>query len=141
MPSLFTKIIQGKIPCHKILEDDNYLAFLKKNATDIQILGSLKDIESFLDDDEVLWDDRSDKLQNIKKEFTERYDVKIIQDGLYDEKNKWIALYLIEKLNIAELKNDIRSLLDDSPYDVGLISALRKIGDKEDVEFMFKKIP
>ncbi len=28
MPTLFTKIIQGEIPCHKILEDENYLAFL-----------------------------------------------------------------------------------------------------------------
>ena len=28
MASLFTKIINGEIPCHKIGEDDNYLAFL-----------------------------------------------------------------------------------------------------------------
>ena len=28
MASLFTRIIQGEIPCHKILEDDQYLAFL-----------------------------------------------------------------------------------------------------------------
>ena len=28
MASLFTKIIKGQIPCHKILEDDNYFAFM-----------------------------------------------------------------------------------------------------------------
>jgi histidine triad (HIT) family protein len=28
MPSVFMKIINGEIPSHKILEDDNYLAFL-----------------------------------------------------------------------------------------------------------------
>lgn len=28
MASLFTRIIDGEIPCHKICEDDNYLAFL-----------------------------------------------------------------------------------------------------------------
>lgn len=28
MPSLFTKIINGDIPCHKIFEDEQYLAFL-----------------------------------------------------------------------------------------------------------------
>lgn len=28
MPTIFTKIINGDIPCHKILEDDNHLAFL-----------------------------------------------------------------------------------------------------------------
>ena len=28
MASLFTKIIKGEIPCHKICEDENFLAFL-----------------------------------------------------------------------------------------------------------------
>jgi len=28
MATIFTKIINGEIPCYKILEDDNYLAFL-----------------------------------------------------------------------------------------------------------------
>lgn len=28
MASIFTQIIQGKIPCHKIAEDDRYFAFL-----------------------------------------------------------------------------------------------------------------
>ncbi len=31
MPSLFTKIIQGEIPCHKVWEDDDHLAFLDIN--------------------------------------------------------------------------------------------------------------
>ena len=28
MATLFTKIVNGEIPCHKIYEDENYLAFL-----------------------------------------------------------------------------------------------------------------
>lgn len=28
MASIFTKIVNGEIPCHKIAEDSNYLAFL-----------------------------------------------------------------------------------------------------------------
>ncbi len=31
MPTLFTKIIQGEIPCYKIAEDDNHIAFLDIN--------------------------------------------------------------------------------------------------------------
>ena len=31
MSSIFTKIINGEIPCHKIAEDENYLAFLDVN--------------------------------------------------------------------------------------------------------------
>lgn len=28
MPSIFTRIISGEIPCHKVAEDDRFLAFL-----------------------------------------------------------------------------------------------------------------
>ena len=28
MATLFTKIVEGQIPCHKIMEDDRFLAFL-----------------------------------------------------------------------------------------------------------------
>ncbi len=28
MASIFTKIVNGELPCHKIVEDDNFLAFL-----------------------------------------------------------------------------------------------------------------
>ncbi len=28
MPSLFSRIVAGEIPCHKILEDEKHLAFL-----------------------------------------------------------------------------------------------------------------
>ena len=28
MPSIFTRIVKGEIPCHKILENEHYLAFL-----------------------------------------------------------------------------------------------------------------
>jgi histidine triad (HIT) family protein len=28
VPTLFTKIIKGEIPCHKVLEDDRYFSFL-----------------------------------------------------------------------------------------------------------------
>ena len=31
MSSIFTKIVQGEIPCYKIAEDENYLAFLDVN--------------------------------------------------------------------------------------------------------------
>lgn len=31
MPSLFTRIIKGETPCHKVAEDDHFLAFLDIN--------------------------------------------------------------------------------------------------------------
>ena len=29
MPSIFTRIIRGELPCHKILEDEKYFSFLE----------------------------------------------------------------------------------------------------------------
>ena len=31
MASIFTRIVQGEIPCYKIAENENYLAFLDVN--------------------------------------------------------------------------------------------------------------
>ena len=31
MPSIFTKIVRGEIPCYKVAEDERYLAFLDIN--------------------------------------------------------------------------------------------------------------
>lgn len=31
MPTIFTRIVTGEIPCHKVAEDDRYLAFLDIN--------------------------------------------------------------------------------------------------------------
>lgn len=31
MPSIFTRIINGEIPCHKVAEDDRFIAFLDIN--------------------------------------------------------------------------------------------------------------
>ncbi|MDC8002759.1 HIT family protein [Aureisphaera galaxeae] len=31
MPSIFTKIINGEIPCYKVAEDENFIAFLDIN--------------------------------------------------------------------------------------------------------------
>ena len=31
MPSIFTRIVNGEIPCHKVAEDDHFLAFLDIN--------------------------------------------------------------------------------------------------------------
>jgi histidine triad (HIT) family protein len=33
MPSIFTRIIRGEIPCHKLDENDDYIAFLDVPGT------------------------------------------------------------------------------------------------------------
>ncbi len=59
--SIFTKIIKGEIPCHKIYEDDYVLAFLDIHpvAEGMTVVASKKQVDNFEDlDDEFyagLW--------------------------------------------------------------------------------------
>jgi histidine triad (HIT) family protein len=56
MATLFTKIIQGEIPAHKILEDDQYLAFLDIRPINPghALVIPKKEIDYIFDADDVL---------------------------------------------------------------------------------------
>jgi histidine triad (HIT) family protein len=54
MPTIFTKIINGEIPCFKVAEDENYLAFLdiNPNAKGHTLCIPKKEVNKILDLDE-----------------------------------------------------------------------------------------
>ncbi|MER3375524.1 MAG: HIT family protein [Allomuricauda sp.] len=54
MPSIFTKIINGEIPCYKIAEDDDNFAFLdiNPNAKGHTLCVPKKEVDKILDLDE-----------------------------------------------------------------------------------------
>jgi len=54
MPSIFTKIINGDIPCYKIAEDDNFFAFLdiNPNTAGHTLCVPKKEVDKLLDLDE-----------------------------------------------------------------------------------------
>lgn len=57
MPSIFTKIVQGEIPCHKIAESEDFLAFLDINplAKGHTLVIPKKEIDYLFDlDDDLL---------------------------------------------------------------------------------------
>lgn len=56
MPTIFTRIIKGEIPCHKILEDDRYLAFLDIRPINPghTLVITKKEIDYIFDIDDVL---------------------------------------------------------------------------------------
>ena len=57
MPSIFTRIVQGEIPCHKIAENDDFLAFLdiRPLAQGHTLVIPKKEIDYFFDlDDDLL---------------------------------------------------------------------------------------
>ena len=57
MSSIFTKIVNGEIPCYKIAEDENYLAFLdvNPNAKGHTLCIPKKEINKIFDMDENLY--------------------------------------------------------------------------------------
>ncbi len=54
MASIFTKIINGEIPCYKVAEDDNYFAFLdiNPNTKGHTLCVPKKEVDKLLDLDE-----------------------------------------------------------------------------------------
>jgi len=59
MASIFTKIIEGEIPCYKVAEDDNFIAFLdiNPNAKGHTLCIPKKEVNKLLDLEESLYDD------------------------------------------------------------------------------------
>jgi histidine triad (HIT) family protein len=57
MSSIFTKIIKGEIPCYKIAEDDNFLAFLdvNPNAKGHTLCVPKQEIDKLFDLDDALY--------------------------------------------------------------------------------------
>lgn len=57
MASIFTKIVNGEIPCYKIAEDENYLAFLdvNPNAKGHTLCIPKQEINKIFDMDEALY--------------------------------------------------------------------------------------
>lgn len=51
MPSVFTKIIQGEIPCYKIAENEDFIAFLdiNPNATGHTLCVPKKEVDKLFD--------------------------------------------------------------------------------------------
>ena len=57
MSSIFTKIVNGEIPCYKIAEDDNFLAFLDVNPNAIghTLCIPKQEIDKIFDLDDALY--------------------------------------------------------------------------------------
>ena len=57
MASIFTKIISGEIPCHKVAEDENFIAFLdiNPNAKGHTLCVPKQEIDKIFDMDEALY--------------------------------------------------------------------------------------
>ncbi len=86
--SIFTKIINGEIPCHKVYEDDKTLAFLDIHPVQpgMTLVISKTPAETFLDlDDEdyiALWRSVQKVAQRLRQAFPGKSKIGIQVEGL-----------------------------------------------------------
>lgn len=86
--SIFTRIIKGEIPCHKVYEDDKVLAFMDIHP--IQpghvVIASKTQVETFLDlndeDAAALWVAARKVAQKLKEVFPNKKRIGVVFEGL-----------------------------------------------------------
>jgi histidine triad (HIT) family protein len=73
MPSIFTKIINGEIPCYKIAEDTNFFAFLDINpiAKGHTLVVPKKEVDYIFDLDKDLYNGLFSFAQKVAKAIGE----------------------------------------------------------------------
>ena len=78
MSSIFTKIVNGEIPCYKIAEDENYLAFLdvNPNAKGHTLCIPKKEINKIFDMDENLYLGLMNFSRNVAQAIEKAIDCK-----------------------------------------------------------------
>lgn len=78
MSSIFTKIVNGEIPCYKIVEDENYLAFLdvNPNVKGHTLCIPKKEINKIFDMDENLYLGLMNFSRNVAKALEKAIDCK-----------------------------------------------------------------
>ncbi len=80
MSSIFTKIIQGEIPCYKVAEDENYFAFLDINplAKGHTLVIPKKEVDNIFDLEPELYAGLFLFAQRIAKAMQPHFDCKKI---------------------------------------------------------------
>jgi histidine triad (HIT) family protein len=86
--SIFTKIIKGEIPCHKVYEDDKTLAFLDIHPVQpgMTLVVSKTQAPTFMDlgdeDYQALWVAVKKVAQRLKEAFPDKAKIGIQVEGL-----------------------------------------------------------
>ncbi|APQ17040.1 HIT family protein [Maribacter hydrothermalis] len=78
MPTIFTKIINGEIPCYKVAEDEKHLAFLdiNPNAKGHTLCIPKKEVNKILDLDEKAYLDLMSFSRKVGKALEKTVDCK-----------------------------------------------------------------
>ena len=118
MPTIFSKIIDGKIPCYKVAENDEFLAFLdiNPNSTGHTLCIPKIEVDDILDLDESTYKNLmlfSRKVAKSIKKVIECKKVSIAVIGL-EVPHVHVHLIPINKMIDANFSNKVK--LSDSDF-------------------------
>ena len=118
MPTIFSKIINGEIPCYKVAENDEFLAFLdiNPNATGHTLCIPKIEVDDILDLDELTYTNLmlfSRKVAKSIKKVIECKKVSIAVIGL-EVPHVHVHLIPVNKMIDANFSNKVK--LSDSDF-------------------------
>lgn len=105
--SIFTKIIRGEIPCHKIYEDENVLAFLDIHPVQPghTLVVPKKQIEFVWDMDADDYHDVMDVAKKVSIRIRERLDVPYVGEQIIGVDVPHAHVHLIPFSTVSEFRN------------------------------------
>lgn len=126
MSTIFSKIIDGEIPCYKVAENDDFLAFLDINPNSIghTLCISKREVDDILDLDEMTYKNLmlfSRKVAKSIKQVIECKKVSISVIGL-EVPHVHVHLIPINEMKDANFSNKVSLSLSDFKETARLIS-------------------
>lgn len=126
MSTIFSKIIDGEIPCYKVAENDDFLAFLDINPNSIghTLCIPKREVDDILDLDEMTYKNLmlfSRKVAKSIKQVIECKKVSISIIGL-EVPHVHVHLIPINEMKDANFSNKVSSSLSDFKETARLIS-------------------
>ena len=116
--SIFTKIIRGEIPCHKIYEDENVLAFLDIHPVQPghTLVVPKKQIEFVWDMDADDYHDVMDVAKKVSVRIRERLGVPYVGEQIIGVDVPHAHIHLIPFSTVSEFRN-IPDMTAESDHD------------------------
>ena len=126
MPTIFSKIIDGQIPCYKVAENDEFLAFLDINPNSIghTLCIPKREVDDILDLDEMTYKNLmlfSRKVAKSIKQVIECKKVSISIIGL-EVPHVHVHLIPINEMKDANFSNKVSLSISDFKETARLIS-------------------
>ena len=105
MPTIFTKIVDGEIPCYKVAEDSNFLAFLDINplAKGHTLVIPKKEVDYIFDLDEDLYTGLNLFARKVAKAIDKTVECKKIGIAVIGLEVAHAHIHLVPLNNIGDL--------------------------------------